>query len=115
MNRWDVYWADAPFEDDPELEKRRPVIIAKDGMVYVLVLRVTSHSARDNTDYALVEWQYAGLDRPSVVRIRKIAQLNPDKIYGYIGKLHALDIVEIQKRMKAYQAARDKRRAEENH
>ena len=46
MNRWDVYWADVPFEEDALQGKRRPVVIASDRTVYVLVLRVTSHAAR---------------------------------------------------------------------
>ena len=40
MNRWDVYWADVPFEEDALQGKRRPVVIASDRTVYVL--RVTS-------------------------------------------------------------------------
>ena len=55
MNRWDVYWADVPFEEDALQCKRRPVVIASDRTVYVLVLRVTSHAARLDGpyDYAL--------------------------------------------------------------
>lgn len=57
MNRWDVYWADCPFEEDSAQCKRRPVIIARDGTCYVLVLRVTSQPARrdDPYDYVLRE------------------------------------------------------------
>ena len=39
MNRWDVYWADMPFEEDAAQVKRCPVVIAKDAIVYVLTLR----------------------------------------------------------------------------
>jgi len=109
MNRWDVYWADVPFDEDKTQNKRRPVIIAKDEEVYVLVIRMTSHEARtyDPYDYTLKEWQFAGLEKASVVRIRKISRLMPESIYGFIGKIHPIDILEIQKRMFRYQKERN--------
>ncbi|MDO4389139.1 MAG: type II toxin-antitoxin system PemK/MazF family toxin [Eubacteriales bacterium] len=109
MNRWDVYWAEVPFEEDPSQRKTRPVIIAQDRTVYVLTLRVTSHDPRENDpyDYPLQEWKSAGLSRPSVVRIRKMAQLSPEQIGTYIGRLHPVDMVGIQIRMQAYRKERD--------
>ena len=112
MNRWDVYWADVPFEDDPTQGKCRPVIIAKDAAVYVLTLRVTTHSPReyDPYDYQLTEWQFANLPSPSVVRIRKIAQLSPEKIHDYIGRLHPADQLGIQIKMDEYRIERNRLR-----
>ena len=104
MNRWDVYWADVPFEDAATQSKMRPVVIARDMTVYVLTLKVTSHDARDYDpyDYTLQYWQEAGLDRKSVVRIRKLSQLKPGAIKNKIGHLHRVDIVEIQRHMQRY-------------
>ena len=111
MNRWDVYWADVPFEEDALQCKRRPVVIASDRTVYVLVLRVTSHAARldDPYDYTLQEWGFAGLTKESVVRVRKIAQLRPEAIGEYIGRLHPVDILGIQACMQRFQQERKKR------
>lgn len=108
MNRWDIYWADVPFEEDPFQSKRRPVIIARNKVIYALVLRVTSHDVRkdDPYDYPLQEWEYANLSKESVVRIRKIAQIKPEHIHEYIGKLHPVDILEIQEHMRKYQESR---------
>ena len=104
MNRWDVYWADVPFEEDALRGKRRPVVIASDRTVYVLVLRVTSHAARldDPYDYALQEWRFAGLTKESVVRVRKIAQLRPEAIGEYIGRLHPVDILAYRRACSAF-------------
>lgn len=109
MKRWDVYWADVPFEDDPTQIKRRPVIIARDSVVYVLTLRVTTHSPRmcDPYDYQLIEWKYANLNSPSVVRIRKLAKLKPEEIHDYIGSLHPADRLGIQTKMNDYRNERD--------
>jgi len=111
MNRWDVYWIDFPFEDDPNQFKERPAIILKDQTVCILALRVTSHDERayDYYDYALQEWQYANLAKPSVVRIKKLAQVLPEKIRGYIGRLHPVDIMAIQLKMKQWKEERDRR------
>ena len=111
MNRWDVYWADVPFEEYPSQVKTRPVVIARDMTVYVLTLKVTSQDARDYDpyDYPLQYWREAGLTHESVVRIRKLSQLKPDAIKDRIGQLHRVDIVEIQKRMQRYLAENRKR------
>ena len=104
MNRWEIYWANAPFEDQPQLSKSRPVIICVDKKVYALVIKVTSHDKRDHSpfDYSLVYWKECGLACESVVRVDKLSQLPPSAFGDYIGKLHPADIIEIQKLMKQY-------------
>lgn len=112
MKQWDVYWADVPFEEDPSQIKTRPVIIAKNGVVYVLTLRVTSHEPRvyDPYDYPLKEWKAANLNKPSTVRIRKLAKLAPNAIRDQIGTLHPADVLEIQCRMQKYREERNRKR-----
>ena len=99
MNRWDVYWADFPYEEDPAQLKRRPVVVAYDNTVYTIGMRVTSQPPRayDPYDYPLKYWQEAGLSEASVVRVRKLAQLKPDAIHDRIGRLADADIIEIIK------------------
>lgn len=104
MERWDLYWADVPFEDDPSQKKLRPVVIMRDMVVYVLTLKVTSHDKRENDpyEYELLEWQEAGLYEPSVVRI-KLSQLKPEAFHGRIGRLSAADIAGLLMIIKLYQ------------
>ena len=102
MNRWDIYWADVPYEEDPSIRKKRPVIIAKDqSPVYVLTLKVTSKEARaeDPGDYPLTYWKEAGLSAPSVVRILKISRLAPEAFGDCIGRVQAADAYAIQEKM----------------
>ena len=61
MNRWDVYWADVPFEEDALRGKRRPVVIASDRTVYVLVLRLMG--------IRLVRYLSHRMERPQVPHI----------------------------------------------
>ncbi len=108
MRRWEIYWADAPFEDDPSLSKLRPVVILNDKIVYVLASKITSHEARENAayDYVLIHWEEAGLTKPSVVRVEKLLQLKPEQIKDRIGQLSLVDIAAIQKMMKDYMSRR---------
>ena len=67
MRRWDIYWTDVPYEEDPNIIKRRPVIIAKDkSPTYVLTFKITSKPARecDLGDYPLIYWKESGLREP---------------------------------------------------
>lgn len=45
MKQWDVYLADVPFEDLPEV-KLRPVIILEDSVIVVDCLKMTSQPPR---------------------------------------------------------------------
>ena len=109
MKRWEVYWADFPYEDIPGQGKRRPVVITQDKEVYVLTLKVTSQQARANDpyDYPLRYWQEANLPSASVVRVSKLAKLRPEAIKDYIGQLQPFDILRIQTLMRQYLANRD--------
>lgn len=104
MRRWEIYWANVPFFDDPSRKKRRPVIIANNQTVYVLALNVTSHEVRewDPYDYEIVYWKEANLPVPSVVRVRMLSQLKPEDIHERIGELQISDIVAIGRLMKRF-------------
>lgn len=101
MRRWDIYWAEVLYEDNPSESKVRPVVIAKDSVVYVLALKVTSQNVRENDDgdYRLIYWKEAGLSAPSVVRIRKISKLAPEAFGECIGRVQAADAYNIQRIM----------------
>jgi hypothetical protein len=97
VRKWDVYLANVPFEDLPE-SKLRPVVIL-DGCVYAIdCLKMTSHAPRAG-EYALRYWQEAGLRKPTTVRISKRLQLKETDFIHRIGRLHLVDIAEIEKRI----------------
>lgn len=94
---WEVWLAAVQFEDSPEV-KKRPVVVTSTGDVYVLALKVTSHPPRNQWgEYALMEWQAAGLRKPSTVRISKLLHLLPTDLVYKIGKLDIVDILAIRK------------------
>lgn len=110
MKRWDIYWANFPYEDDPTQHKRRPVVIANHQTVYVLTLKVTTHEPRadDPFDYPLRYWQESNLPCNSVVRVSKLAKLSPNAFGDYIGQIQPYDAMMITRHMRDYIASREK-------
>ena len=94
---WEVWFAAVRFEDSPQI-KNRPVVVTSSGAIYVMALKVTSHVPRNERgEYALQHWQAAGLNKPSTVRIGKRLRLQQSDMVHRIGKLHPLDILNIQR------------------
>lgn len=94
---WEVWFANVRFEDETGT-KDRPVIITESGTVFVLALFVTSHVPRNNWgEVELIKWQYAGLNRPSTVRVTRQLELLESDLRKRIGKLHPIDILQIQR------------------
>jgi mRNA interferase MazF len=77
--------------------KRRPVLVAKDfGDDDILVLPITSHSSRQQTDIRLVDWKSAGLRLPSVVRAQKLATISKSSVERKMGALSQLDLAQVK-------------------
>lgn len=94
---WEVWFAAVRVEDSPQI-KNRPVVVTSSGAIYVMALKVTSHVPRNEWgEYALQHWQAAGLNKPSTVRIGKRLRLQQSDMVHRIGKLHPLDILNIQR------------------
>ena len=100
--RWEVWLATVYFEDDPNIAKERPVIVidvtASD--IYVAI-KVTSSPPRsgDSKEYPIRNWGYAGLNKQSTARCSKILRIPRSEMIHYIGTLHPVDIMEIQRRL----------------
>lgn len=98
--RYDVYIADVPYEDEPK-SKARPVLILDYETMTVICLKMTTHAPRKG-EYTLRQWQYAGLDKPTTVRMSKRLRLSSDNLIKKVGKLHPVDIYAIQKLQSGY-------------
>ena len=95
---WEVWHARFNFEGGKGY-KYRPVIIVgvrSDGSLVMMVTSSTNKLHMEH-DYLLQDWEEAGLAKPSVARIDRIAEIPPDYIgtAGRIGKLSERDSVAI--------------------
>lgn len=94
---WEVWFASVRFEDAPTISKPRPVIITSYGDVFICAFKVTTHEPRDTWgEYQLTQWQCAGLDRPSTVRLSKLVRLQQQDMIHRVGTLHPIDVLGIQ-------------------
>ena len=92
---WDLWWAEVKYEDH-EGSKRRPVLIVSADEVYVLSYKITSHESRNQWgEYEIVQWQTAGLPKPSTVRLTQPYNLPRSSLKKKIGKLTPIDIETI--------------------
>ncbi len=93
LNKWDIWLAKVAFEDAPDIIKKRPVLILDDMKCLVLSLKITSHSPRGHykDEYQIIEWEKAGLLKPSTLRISKKLLLPKDSFLTKLGELQPID------------------------
>lgn len=94
MQRWEIWDADVPYEENPNKSKIRPVLIIAPGVC--LVLKMTSHqdsSAPRPFEYEIARWKEANLSKPTFVVCDRYIQLPEDRFKGGArGRLTILDI-----------------------
>lgn len=98
LNRWDLWWADIVYEDQPVCEKR-PVLIYSHETAYIISFKITSHPPRleYKGEYPIKLWKEAGLTKPSTIRCSKKLCLTELDFDEKIGSLHPVDIKEVRK------------------
>ena len=95
-HRGEVWWAIFPYEEDPTQYKHRPVVVIDQDIVGILSVKVTSQSVRDKYDVEIVNWQYAKLNKSSVVRVSKLITILESDFDRKIGKLHPDDLLNVE-------------------
>ena len=98
--RWDVYFALAPnFEDDKVLS-RHPVMIWNDTTAFIVVFKMTSTN-RGNVgmEYQLIEWEKAGLDHETSIRLIAPVKIDPKQIQEKVGTVQPVDRLKIENKL----------------
>ncbi len=82
--------------------KSRPVVIIGDSTYLVEVFEITSHEVRDwdSGDYKIIDWQEAGLNKPSVLRLSYTTKIVKTLIKNKIGRFTLRDIKGITDKLK---------------
>ena len=92
---WEVWHARFDFSEGSGY-KYRPVIVVgtrADGSIVMMVTGAASKLSLPH-DYLIRDWEEAGLDKPSIARADRIAEIPPGYLgtAGKIGKLSDHDI-----------------------
>lgn len=106
---WEVWPFAFAFEDQPEKTKLRPVIIAAksatEAEILVLSIKVTTHPPRANFpgEIPILDWQEAGLSKPSTARCSKHLLVPISAFHGAhrYGRLSSRDEATIRNALKA--------------
>lgn len=89
------------YEDDPSVVKERPAVVVgrREASTLLLVAKVTGHGPRLEFpgEVRLVDWQAAGLPKPSTVRCSKVIEvdtqtLEPIHRYGVLSERDELAV-----------------------
>ena len=95
--KWEIWLVDMPF-DEGISSKIRPALVIDAQHLYILVGKMTSHAPRRNFpyEYALVDWQGAGLHCATTLRLSKRLKLETSKFLKRIGTLQPVDQVKVR-------------------
>ncbi|MFA0764490.1 MAG: hypothetical protein OXFUSZZB_000647 [Candidatus Fervidibacter sp.] len=103
FQRGDVVLIPFPFTDLSAKRVRPAIVVSvpeyEQNTGDIIVAQVTSRQHSLPTDYALQDWQFAGLLRPSVVRV-KLATINAALVQFRTGRLSDRDLEEVDKRLR---------------
>ncbi|MFN6571444.1 type II toxin-antitoxin system PemK/MazF family toxin [Dendronalium sp. ChiSLP03b] len=80
-----------PFSDAVTFKLRPVLLILDTGDDDIIVARITSQITQTAFDVEIIEWQQAGLMRPSVVRLHKINTVEKRLLERQLGTLHPND------------------------
>ena len=97
IEQWDVWLTDFPYEEDNSQFSSRPVIVLSVQPLWIMSVKVTTHSPRENDslDLEISHWRESGLSKPSTVRLSKRVNLTEDKFKYKLGELHLEDRLHI--------------------
>lgn len=96
---WEIWHARFDYSEGRGYKYRPVIVLAtrSDGSLVAMVTK-TTNSLSLKHDYSIREWKAAGLDKPSIARLDRIAQIPSDYLgtAGYIGCLAEADITSIK-------------------
>jgi len=103
FQRGDVVLVPFPFTNLSAQRVRPAVVVSTPEYEHqtgdIIVAQITSRQRNLPTDYALQDWQEAGLLRPSIVRA-KLATISASLVQFRTGRLSERDMKEVDNRLR---------------
>ncbi|HEY3303282.1 MAG TPA: type II toxin-antitoxin system PemK/MazF family toxin [Candidatus Binatia bacterium] len=91
----DVYVCVFPFTSG-QAAKARPVLVLMDLGPDCLVCRITSVPHSGFLDLPVTNWQEAGLEKPSTIRLSRLVTVEKPLLRFHIGKLASKDLDRVR-------------------
>ena len=90
--KWEIWWADVRYEEDPLESKIRPVLVIDDKKTFLVSFKITSKLHHEG--YIIRYWREAGLDNESMIIVKRL-KINENDFRDRIGKLDQRDIIDL--------------------
>jgi mRNA-degrading endonuclease toxin of MazEF toxin-antitoxin module len=87
----DIITLDFPFSHQRSGKKRPALVICMDPDKDLLVARITSKPKPLQSDVTIRDWQEAGLNVPSFVRLSKLTTIELTDVLSFVGRLSDFD------------------------
>ncbi|MDO4493820.1 MAG: type II toxin-antitoxin system PemK/MazF family toxin [Clostridia bacterium] len=92
FKEYDLWWTMVKFEDDPDRQKERPVMVMSPRNDSATGFYVTSQNPRPGErDFVIRDWKAAGLTKPSTIRLDRRVPLSKEICREKIGNLSRND------------------------
>lgn len=99
IDKWHIWMANVKYEDSTT-SKERPVLIMNNTAYMISAFKMTGTDRGDNfPEHRIRDWQGAGLNKPTSVRIDKLLRLDKAVLTTYVGKLSLQDIFLIESKL----------------
>ena len=80
-----------PYAGGTQTKVRPALVVLDTGDADIVVARITTRPGGTPYDVTLADWQGAGLNAPSTVRLHKLATLEKALVQRLLGRLGAAD------------------------
>lgn len=91
MEKFDIYWIDIFYDDDPSKFKTRPAVVIDPEKETLLTLKLSTNLLTPVPNYELEDYKEEGLKKPSTVILKYFIKPSPSAIKGFIGHLTKKD------------------------
>ena len=102
MEKFDIYWVDIFYEDNPSKFKTRPAVVIDPEKETLLVLKLSTNLLTPVPNYELEDYKEEGLKKPSTAVLKYFVKPSPSAIRGFIGHLTKKDEEGLTELMKKF-------------
>jgi len=96
LQRGDIVLIQIPFHQSEGTKTRPAVVVLDSGDTDFVAAPITSRTRLGEFELELTQWQAAGLNTPSFVRVHKTGLLSKAGIQRVIGKLARADLAGLE-------------------
>ena len=96
-NKWEIWLVDMPYEEGIGSKIRPALVIDPQKNLYI-VGKMTTHPPRPSFpyEYPMIDWQGAGLTRPTTLRLSKMPKLELSRFKKKLGVIRPVDLINVR-------------------